>query len=195
MDTTAKRSNSKPQVRAAPRDTWKANFPIKRTGPWTVRRTLHHAGCCISALSQAEFAPRPPVMRVFSLPNCGNSCQSGGNPLEAPATVCIFCNRVVRMPDCPRRASSKVPQAAFFTGPFSLLLGVRCITVAQTPNRNRNKKPHNYEGRFALRKTDFAQPTPTLRLLPPLPRSPAPCSLLLAPCSLLPPRRSAIVIR
>jgi hypothetical protein len=31
-------------------------------------------------------------------------------------------------------------------------LGVHCITVAQTPNRNRKKNPQDYEGHCALRK-------------------------------------------
>jgi hypothetical protein len=121
---------------------------------WLLHFCSFAGGICTTAAGHASFFTAQ--LREF-LPIRRQS------PKRRAATVCIFCNRVVHLLDRPRRAGSKFPQTALFTGPFSLMLGVHCITVAQTPNRNRNKKTHNYEDHFALRKTDFARASPNLQ--------------------------------
>ena len=86
----------------------RAEFPVEPTRRLTARRILRHVGCRTSAHVHAEFATRPPVMRVFSLPNCGNSCQSGVNPPKGRAeSVCIFCNIGVACPGLPQMGEFK----------------------------------------------------------------------------------------
>ena len=65
------------------------------------------------------------------------------SPKRRAATVCIFCNRVLHVPDDLIRASSKIPQTALFACP-PFLLGVHCITTAKRSNRKQEteQKPH-----------------------------------------------------
>jgi hypothetical protein len=100
-------------VKGVPKNRLRAKFPRKRAWPLTVRRTFRHACCCTSALSRAEFAPRPPVMRFCSLSNCGNSCQSGGNPLTgAPQPYAFFATNCCVCWMTPNGRVQKIPQTA-----------------------------------------------------------------------------------
>jgi hypothetical protein len=102
-------------------------------------------------------------MRVFSLPNCGNSCQSGGNPLNGALQPYAFFATEWRMSRIAPEG-----QVQKFRKPFSsLVLFLLCWEFIALLHRRPQtgtgtKTPHNYEYHFAMRKTDFAQPKPTL---------------------------------
>ncbi len=82
------------------------------------------------------------------------------SPKRRAATVCIFCNRVLHVPNYPIRASSKIPQTALFAYSSPLPSGVHCITTAKRSNGKRNKKPRDYQDHLPCEKPIFRSPVP-----------------------------------
>ncbi len=90
------------------------------TWPLTARRNFRHVGCRTSVLSDAEFATPPLDAGKLRWPSGGDFYESVlGSPRGRAETVCIFCNKVLHLPDIPKRASSEIPRIA---SPFVVLV-------------------------------------------------------------------------